>query len=289
MTAPSHRRDRSFFRRRVVAPLTLLATIASFAVSFAVAPVARAAPKHAALATLVGVKKYYMAVGDSLAFGYQPDLNWADGYSTDFSDQMKSSRGLSTYDNLACAGETTVTMLNGGCPYWYARKYFYTRSQISAALGYLGKHAGQVSPVTLDVGANDLGNCYTNKVINTTCANAALATIGTNLPKIVSQLKNKLNGTGDLLMMNYYDPYQNESPTTLPYVQRLNSIIANVGAAYGVRVVDVYTIFHTGSYPNGGNSNVCNWTWMCSVFNDIHANSAGYSQIAAGFESVSGY
>ena len=57
MTAPSHRRDRSFFRRCVVATLTLLATIAWLAVSFAVAPAAGAAPKHAALATLVGVKK----------------------------------------------------------------------------------------------------------------------------------------------------------------------------------------------------------------------------------------
>lgn len=169
------------------------------------------------------------------------------------------------------------------------RKYFYTGSQMSAALSYLGKHAGQVSPVTLDMGANDLGNCYANKVINTTCATAALATVSTNLPKIVSQLKNKLNGTGDLLLMNYYDPYQDESPTTLPWLQKLNAIIANVGAQYGVRVVNVYSIFHTGSYPNGGNPYVCNWTWMCGAFNDIHANSTGYSQIAAGFESVSGY
>ncbi len=57
MTAPSHRGDRSVFRRRVVAPLRLLATIASLAVSFAVAPAAGAAPKRAALASLVGVKK----------------------------------------------------------------------------------------------------------------------------------------------------------------------------------------------------------------------------------------
>jgi lysophospholipase L1-like esterase len=289
MTALSHRRARSFFHRRLVAPLTLLATVASLAVAFTAAPAAGAAPKHAALATLVGVKKYYMAVGDSLAFGYQPNLNWGAGYSTDFANQMKATHGLSTYDNLACPGETSVTMLNGGCPYWYARKYFYTGSQMSAALNYLGSHAGQVSPVTLDMGANDLGNCYANKVINTTCANAALATVSTNLPIIVGKLKTKLNGTGDLLLMNYYDPYQNESPNTLPYVQQLNAIIANVGATYGVRVVDVYSIYHTGSYPNGGNPYVCNWTWMCGSYNDIHANSAGYSQIAAGFESASGY
>ena len=42
MTALSHRRACSFFHRRVLASLTLLATIASLAVSFTVAPAAGA-------------------------------------------------------------------------------------------------------------------------------------------------------------------------------------------------------------------------------------------------------
>lgn len=291
-TSVQHTMTRILAANRLIAPLTLIATLAMSALFFAAAPAAHAAPAPRALPAipqLVGAKHYYMAIGDSLAFGYQPDLNWADGYSTDFADQMKASAGLSTYDNLACAGETTVSMLNGGCPYWYARKYVYTGSQMSAALSYLGSHAGQVSPVTLDIGANDLGNCYSNHVINTTCGNNALNTVRTNLPIIVSKVKAKLNGTGDFFLMNYYDPYQNEAPATLTWVQQLNAIIAQVGAQYGVRVVDVYSIYHTGSYPNGGNPYVCNWTWMCSVFNDIHANSNGYSAIASGFEAAAGY
>src|SRR5439155_2234658 len=33
---------------------------------------------------LVGPKQHYLALGDSLAFGYQPDLNFDDGYVDDF-------------------------------------------------------------------------------------------------------------------------------------------------------------------------------------------------------------
>lgn len=272
--------------RRIVAPCVLSALLAAtlaIGIGVGTAHAAHAAPSY------LGPKHYYMAIGDSLAFGYQPDLNWADGYSTDFANQMEASHGLGEYDNLACPGETTVTFLNGGCPYWYARKYLYTGSQMSAALNYLGSHAGQVSPVTLDIGANDLGNCYSNNVINTTCGNNALNTVRTNLLIIVSKIKSELNGSGDFFLMNYYDPYQNEAPATLSWVQQLNTIIAQVGQQYGVPVVNVYNIFHTGSYPNGGNPYVCNWTWYCSIFHDIHANSTGYSQIAGGFESVSGY
>jgi len=283
---------RALGARRIVAPLMTAATVATLALSLAWAPLAQAAPVRPSaprMPRLVGAKHYYIATGDSLAFGYQPDLNWADGYSTDFADQMKASAGLSDYDNLACPGETTATFLNGGCPYWYVRKYLYTGSQMNAVLNYIGSHAGQVSPVTLDIGANDLNACYSNGSINVTCGNNALNAVRTNLPTIVSRIKAKLNGTGDLFLMNYYDPYQNANPATLTWVQQLNGIIAQVGSQYGVPVVDVYSIFHTGQYPNGNNPYVCNWTWMCSVFNDIHPNSNGYSQIAAGFERVAGY
>lgn len=277
---------RALDARRIVAPFVIVATLATLAFSFSLVPAAHAAPQRP---HYIGAKHYYVATGDSLAFGYQPDLNWADGYSTDFANQMKSVAGLADYENYACPGETTATMLNGGCPYWYIRKTVYTGSQINAVVNFINGHAGQVSPVTLDIGANDLGNCYSNHAINATCGTNALNAVRANLPTIVSRVKGALRGTGDFFLMNYYDPYQNENPSTLSWVQQLNAIIAQVGTQYGVPVVNVYNIFHTGQYPNGGNPYVCNWTWMCSLFNDIHANSTGYSQIAAGFEAVAGY
>src|SRR5579885_1869040 len=39
---------------------------------------------------LVGPKAYYLALGDSLAFGYQPNLNWAGGYASDFYTNLQA-------------------------------------------------------------------------------------------------------------------------------------------------------------------------------------------------------
>ena len=268
-------------------PWRLVATVA-IAATLALSLIIGVTPRaHAS--GFIGPKHYYMALGDSVGFGYQPDLNWADGYTTDWANQMQAHYSGLTYDNLACNGETSVTFLNGGCPYWYARKYFYTGSQMSAALSYLSSHSGQVSPVSLDMGANDLLPCYSGGAINTTCGNNALNTVRTNLPIIVSRIKNGLHGTGDFFLMNYYDPFQNASPSTLAWVNQLNGVIATVGQQYGVPVVNVAGIFQINNYPNGGNPNVCNWTWYCSIFNDIHPNSTGYSKIAGGFEALSGY
>jgi|SRR5579883_250001 lysophospholipase L1-like esterase len=268
--------------RRIMTPFALaFLLVSSLTIGFTV--------KTAHASGFIGPKHYYMAIGNSISFGYQPDLNWADGYTTDWANQMQQRDSGLEYDNLACPGETTTTFLNGGCPYWYIRKYFYTGSQMSAALTYLSQHAGQVSPVSLDIGANDLLPCYSNGSINTSCGNSALNTVRTNLPIIVSKIKNALHGTGDFFLMNYYDPYQNAAPSTLTWVNQLNSIIAQVGQQYGVPVVDVASIYHTSSYPNGGNPAICNWTWYCSIFSDIHPNSNGYTAIAGGFESLSGY
>lgn len=269
------------FTRRL-APWILAAALAVTGLLLGGMPTAHAS-------SYVGPKKYYIATGNSISFGYQPNLNWDDGYSTDWANQMRTRDPGLDYDNLACPGETTTTFLNGGCPYWYMRKYFYTGSQMSAVLYYLTIHAGQVSPVSLDIGATDLLACDTNGSINTLCAANALHTVATNLPIIVSRIKAKLNGTGDFFLMNYYDPFQNAQPSTLYWVDQLNAETALVGKQYGVPVVDVAGIYRTDQYPTGGNPAICAWSWMCSFYRDIHPNDAGYAAIAQGFEKAARY
>jgi len=43
---------------------------------------------HNLKSTLVGPKQHYLALGDSLAFGYQPDLNFTSGYVDDYYSHM---------------------------------------------------------------------------------------------------------------------------------------------------------------------------------------------------------
>jgi len=232
----------------------------------------------------VGPKDYYLALGDSLAFGFQPDLNWDNGYNNDFYAHLHANDPNLAFINYGCPGETSVTFLNGGCP-WpkFLLKNRYPGAQMQAALNFIQAHPGQVSPVTLDMGANDLLNCFNenNGHVNKTCAVHAVANVEQNLPTIYSNLVTALNGQGDLLIMDYYDPFIKEYPFTAQFVQQLNQIIQTDAAKYGIPVVDIYPQFTT--------SDICSYTWICSIFHDVHCKDLGYSVIAGDFEQIYPY
>jgi lysophospholipase L1-like esterase len=258
-------------------------------IGFVFTPVLAASAHHARV--VVGPKKYYLALGDSLAFGFQPDLNFADGYASDFHVNLKAY-GVIARADLGCPGETSNTFINGRCPYSLLHKYFYQGAQLKAALSYLAAHQGQVSPVTLDIGANDI----LSDLNASTCMpdvgkfTADLAALDANLKQVIlPRLSGALtvNGvvTGDLVVMNYYDPYQNLCPNTLPYLEELNQHLTADVADYG-SIVDVFNAFGGASIPN---PNTCSYTWICSIFKDVHASSRGYGVIARAFEAEMGY
>ena len=267
--------------RRLVMPLLI-----SFVLLLTIGPVALAS-SHTP--SLIGPKKFYLALGDSLAFGYQPDLNYDDGYVNDFYANLQT-HGVTSNANMSCPGETSVTFLNGKCPAPFLRKYPYLGPQLNAALSYLRQHAGQISPVTLDIGANDIlpDINTTTCSVNTNKFNADLATLDANLTQIILPDLHKaliVHGqtTGDLLLMNYYNPYQNICPSTLTYLERLNQHLARDAQGYG-SLVNVFAAFGGASQPH-----VCSYTWMCTIFKDIHPQNLGYSVIASAFETDTGY
>src|SRR5689334_6661515 len=166
------------WRTRAACLLAVVAAAALFA-----APVAQAdpGPKHNP------PKSIYLALGDSLAFGYQqakfnanlPNENPAaynTGYVDDFAQQLAAiDPGIETV-NLGCPGETTDSLLGlAPCPYHppFALHTDYTGAQIDAAVKVLQDHPGQVSPVTIDIGANDLlalvRSCTTSSGIDINC------------------------------------------------------------------------------------------------------------------------
>lgn len=239
-----------------------------------------------ARAASVGPHAYYLALGDSLAFGYQPNGDWSHGYADDLYAHLQPT--ATHYTNLGCPGETTGSFINGGCPYWYIRHTFYLGSQLNAALSFIKNHAGQVSPVTIDIGANDV----LPSINKSTCAvssnwTTVLANFDTNFKSILYSLKGALAGKGDLVAMNYYDPYQNvcaSNPAVMADLQTFNSHIASDAGLYAVPVADVFDAFGGAT-----TSNICTYTWMCSSYSDIHATPLGYSVMAGAFESAEGY
>ncbi len=262
----------------LVLTFTFVGTLAFFSTKPAVA-----AASHSRRPALVGPKQHYLGLGDSLAFGFQPNNDFSHGYVVDFFEQNLRKDGVKDFLDLGCPGETSATFINGGCP--FAKN---SPPQLTSALAYLGAHAGTVSPVTLDIGANDV----LRDIDPTTCKideinfAADLKNLDINLTQVIlPQLKAALtmNGrlTGDLVMMNYYDPYQNICPKTVPFIQILNQDLANDVSGSG-SIVDVFDAFGGAKVSN---PHICKYTWMCSSTHpDIHPTDKGYELIADTFD-----
>jgi lysophospholipase L1-like esterase len=231
---------------------------------------------HAAQNGFVGPKQYYLALGDSLAYGLQPNGDTTHGYVDDIFAGLQS-QGTKSLENLGCPGATTTSFINSSCGLSHVS---YSGSQLNAAVAFLTQHAGQVSPVTIDIGGNDtIGSLCTT---NTSQFNSILSTVDTNLTKtILPQLRQALtvNGTvtGDLVLVNYYDPDHNKCSASITNTESFDQHLANDASGFAT-VVDSFSAF---GGPN--TTNTCNYTWMCSSYMDIHATTLGYSLIAQAF------
>jgi lysophospholipase L1-like esterase len=146
-----------------------------------------------------------------------------------------------------------------------------------------------VSPVTFDIGANDalpLINPSTCAAPSATVFSQTLTTFDSNFSSILAQLRTALQGTGDLVTMNYYFPYQNTCPGLLPDVETFNQHLAADAQQNGVPVADVFGAFGGPAVPNPA---LCTYTWICSSYHDVHATSQGYAVIASQVENALGY
>ncbi|HEX9068542.1 MAG TPA: SGNH/GDSL hydrolase family protein [Ktedonobacterales bacterium] len=233
---------------------------------------------------------YYLALGDSLSFGYQPTFNFGEGFVDDVYAQQAAA-GITSVTNYACPGETTATMISGKCPFKELRHQQYTGSQLDVAIQFLNAHPERVNPVTLEIGSNDvLPDFDVSTCTAGPSADADLAIMDANLtetilPQLTYAMQSPSGGrTGEIHLLNYYDPYAQACPNSLNYVKTLNTHLAADAASFNISMIDVYTAF-------GGDQSqadhVCNtdptvaYTWFCVPQNsDIHPTSKGYSIIA---------
>src|ERR1700722_3195324 len=125
---------------------------------------------------------YYLALGDSLSQGVQPDaagtsVETGQGYADQLYAMLRRGQPALRLVKLGCPGETTATMIHGGiCKYRGG-------SQLAAAVAFLSAHRGQVRLVTLDIGANDPEDCGSWASLRT-----LLHCVGTNFPDAATTL-----------------------------------------------------------------------------------------------------
>jgi lysophospholipase L1-like esterase len=252
--------------------------------------------------------RYYLALGDSLSRGVQPDaagvsVETPHGYPGQVYAALRPTHPGLRLVALGCPGETTVTMMHGGmCRYPGG-------SQLAAALAFLRAHRGHVLLITIDIGANDPEACGARPNILTiiSCMGAGIPDAVTNLTRIMARLTAAAGPGVRIVGMNYYLPALAEWRNGLPgravawTAERLaaayNGLLTRVYTRSGARVADVFDAFDTGDFssrmtvPGIGTlprnvARICQWTWECAApprGPNQHANQVGYQAIARTF------
>lgn len=246
-------------------------------------------------------RKYYLALGDSLAFGFQwrvfnehypsvsPEL-FAHGYVDRFGLMLAQVKpGIQTR-NFGCVGETTDTFIQGGCLYTsqgFDLHEEYSGSQLDAALAFLRANPGKVSPVTLNLGTNDLNAlvdvCGSDFACYQQQGPTVLSTIEANLDLILGAIRAAAPYTEIITFTSYTVAFLSD-PRFLELTKALNAAIERTGARHRARVADVFAAFNDGPQPAA----ICELTLICSE-QDSHPSDVGYQAIAAQLWDASGY
>jgi lysophospholipase L1-like esterase len=240
--------------------------------------------------------QYYLALGDSLAAGYQPDGTTGQGYPDQLDARLRAEGEDIILENRGCGGETTETMIRGGdCSYRGAS------GQLGAAVAFLSAHQGQVPLITIDIGINDVYRCTGLATASgaDSCYAAAVPTLSKNLTTVLRELR-AADPSAVIAGLNYYVPElarwldgssgQALAAAQLSATTVMNAAVESAYQAAGARSVDVFSAFksadRSGVTTQAGHGNVpadvaavCDWTWECTR-GDEHANEAGYGEMA---------
>ncbi len=241
----------------------------------------------------------YLALGDSLAFGYSqakfnslyPDENPAaydTGYVDDFGKVLEIFSRRLAIVNDGCPGETTDSFISGPCAYQLSFPLHHayvggpSSSQLSDALAYLAAHPGEVSPITIDIGANDAlglieGTCKLEPACIAAGAPAELAHIGANLGLILGKLR-AAAPRAQIVVLGLYNPFGSRIAGGNELTAALNRVMAGVAASVGARFADPLPVFNPPGALEG--PAICLLTNMCTPLVDIHPTDLGYAALA---------
>jgi lysophospholipase L1-like esterase len=256
---------------------------------------------------------YYLALGDSLSQGVQPNATGASveteqGYPDQLYAALRPGHPGLRLVKLGCPGETTSTMIDGGICHYPGG------SQLAAAVAFLRAHRGHVLLITIDIGANDLEDCgsQSNFLKVVSCFVTDVPGAVSRLATIMARLRTAAGPSVRIVGMSYYLPALaqwrdgSSGQATAKLVERLedgyNELLEHVYTGYGAKVANVFDAFDTGEFgdevtlPGIGRvprnvALLCRWTWECAApprGPNQHANEAGYGVIARAFGQAAG-
>ena len=243
--------------------------------------------------SVADAKGYYLALGDSITYGYQPTgrpgaraSTFDTGFVDVFASRLRDVSAGITVVNYGCPGESTVTFVRGGCPAFADRLELHDAfrgPQLKAALSFLRAHPGEVSPITVTLYGNDwlpllLDTCKGRIECVRKHAPAATASFGSRLRAILGQLR-AAAPTAQIVVTGAWNP----DPTSLRQLRStyrsLEASIARAAAAAGVRIARMLPVFNPSVNVRAPKARLCALTFICSK-GDPHPTDAGYRAMA---------
>jgi lysophospholipase L1-like esterase len=212
----------------------------------------------------------YLALGDSVAFGYIPPQavpppNYYDPKSViGYPEDLGRALGMNVV-NASCPGETTGSMIavgaqSNGCensvgyPIGYRTLYplhvKYSGTQLAFAVQYLEHHSTQL--ITIDIGANDAFVCLeTGGCTSKSELHALVNQIRENLETIYLEIRDAADYTGPLVALTYYS-LDYASAAMNAESRLINSAVIAATKAYGGVIANGYAAFEEASAHFGG-------------------------------------
>jgi lysophospholipase L1-like esterase len=245
---------------------------------------------------------YYLALGDSIAYGFQPakarkglpPSGFNTGYVDVFAARLRTLAPGIQVVNYGCPGESMVTFAKGGCPAiaeGIGLHDTFRGSQLGAALGFLRAHPGQVSPITITLWGNDVAGfeerCHNRLRCVRKRSRHALASLTSGLRSILAQLRAAAPGA-EIIATGAWN-FEVDRLARVAFLYRaLDKRIKRAAARAGARVADTRPIFNPRGSIAAQRARICALTFMCSQ-GDPHPKDAGYRTIAKAFLAASRY
>jgi lysophospholipase L1-like esterase len=267
---------------------------AAIAVSLAAAVVLGAASGAAPRLADQLPKRYYLALGDSMAYGFQPTKANAarpsafnTGYVDVFAARLRKLSPKIRVVNYGCPGESSVTFARGGCPTLREGVKLhdpFRGSQLKAALSFLRAHPGQVSPITVTLWGADLAPLSAKGKR----APSAIASFASRFDAILQQLR-AAAPSAEIIVTGAWNPEADRLKQTTPLYRSLDAAIARAAAGSRARVANMFAALNGPGNVRTQKARLCALTFYCSKGGDPHPTDAGYRAMANAFLTASGY
>jgi lysophospholipase L1-like esterase len=241
----------------------------------------------------------YLALGDSLAFGFitQAGFEYLNAKNfLGYPAYVGAALHLKTV-NSACPGETSGSFISAsvadeGCRSFRASAPLhvaYTGTQLAFATTFLQTHP-ETRLVTIALGANDLillQDACASSPDPTTCIQSGLAPVLAGVSSNMDTILRGLRATGfsgPLIVVSYYSPDYTDALVT-EATAALNQTVAAVASVHGARVADGFSAFqHAASNPFAGGRTCVTGLLNASPQNqnlcDKHASQSGHQLLA---------